>query len=53
MDIQLIRKESRGNTNELQTCKLQMENIMHCVGNNYDEMNELTLLYVLKHTEDI
>lgn len=53
MGTRLLRKErGRGSTNELKTFyKLQMENIMHCLGNNYEEMNGLTLLYVLKHTE--
>lgn len=45
MGTQLIKKERvKESTNELKTTyKLQMENIMHCVGNNYNKMNGLTL----------
>lgn len=49
-----MKERGRGNTNELKSFyKLQMENIVHCAGNNYEEMNGLHLLYVLRHIEDI
>lgn len=49
-----MTERGRGSTNELKSFyELQMESIVHCVGNNCEEMNGLTLLCVLRHTEDI
>lgn len=49
-----MKESGSGSTNELKSFdKLQMENIVHCVGSNYEEINGLNLLCVLRHIEDI